>query len=577
MRKFLRIAVPLLLAILILVSISWYFFQYDSTFTRNLLIQQARKLENAGKHNMAVWMYNLAYDCCGDNDAVAIELAQQFKAIGNYTKAEYTLTKAIEDGGSLELYIALCQTYLEQNKLRDAVLMLDMISDPEIKAQLNSLRPAAPVANTDSGTYMQYICVEFSAEGQLYVSQAEDYPSIHTDICNGPIVLPAGQTTLFAVSISENGLVSPLSVYHYMVGNVVEEVKFTDPAVEAAVRSLLGVDESYVIHSNQLWDLTAFTVPSDATSCQDLKWMPNLQSLNIQGASFPSLDILQNLTRLNSITITGSNVSVSDLEVIAQLPLLRTLILQNCGLSNIRPLAHCTGLTDLDLSDNAIRDLSPLSELTMLQTLGLRSNAVIHADDICQLPSLKALDLAYNSLITTAPLGTLTSLSKLDVSANNLMKLEGLDTLVNLEEFTATNNNLIDVNILSGCTKLKKLTVSNNTLLNIDVVAKLVQLEELDFSHNEVSSLPTFPSDCALRIIDGSYNALASLNRLSGLPHLEYIYMNYADRYNTKNSLTNVDALQHCTALKEVHIYGTKVRNVSKLTAKGIFVQFTPV
>lgn len=577
MRRFLKVAVPLLLAALIVLSIGWYFFQYDSTFTRNLLLQQARKQEVEGNHDLAVWMYNLAYKHSSENDDVAIELAQQFKAIGNYTKAEFTLSKAIEDGGSVELYIALCQTYVEQDKLRDAVIMLDSVTDPAIKAQLDQLRPAAPVCDADSGTYMQYITVSASAEGTLYLTTKEDYPSIHTDAYTGPITLPAGQTTLFAVCIGENGLVSPLAVYHYVVGNVVEEVAFSDAAFEAAVRARLGVDEAYVIHSNQLWEFSEFTVPAEATDCSDLKWMPYLETLTLDGAGFDSLDCLSGLTGLRSLTVRNATVSTADLKRIAQLPLLEQLTLSNCGISNITALSQCAGLTHLDLSNNAIRDITPLASLTALKSLDLQSNAVIQADAICSLPALQELNLANNSLTTTAPLGALTALTHLDVSANDLMKLEGLETLENLLVFSAADNNLIDVNILSGCTKLQTLNVSGNTLLNIDVAAQLLQLQELDFSHNEVSSLPAFSADCALRIINGSYNALASLTRLSGLKNLEYIYMNYADRYNSKNSLTNIDALAICPALKEVHVYGTKVRNVTKLSDKGIFVQFTPV
>ena len=108
MKRFLRILVPILLAVCILLSIGWYLLKYDSTFTRDVLLRQARKMEESGRHSMSVWLYNLAYNYSEQDDAVAIELAEQFKAIGNYTKAEYTLAKAIEDGGSVELYIALC-------------------------------------------------------------------------------------------------------------------------------------------------------------------------------------------------------------------------------------------------------------------------------------------------------------------------------------------------------------------------------------------------------------------------------------------------------------------------------------
>ena len=579
MKKFLKIAIPLLLAVLILVGIGWYFLQYNTGFTRDFLLQQARRLEEDGKHELAVWFYNLAYEQSKGNDAVAIELAQQFKDIGNYTKAEYTLSKAIEDGGSAELYIALCKTYLEQDKLRDAVLMLDKVADPEVKAQLDAMRPAAPVASAQSGTYMQYISVELTGEGTLYVNLQEDFPSLHTDLYREAITLEEGQTTLFAVSVAENGLVSPLSVYHYVVGSVVEEVEFADPAVEAAVRAKLGVDESYTIYSNQLWDISAFTVPAEAVSCEDLKWMPYIEELTILGGSFTDIRVLGELTRLRYLCISDIVMSKSSLQVIAGLPLLQDLSLRNCSISSIAPLAVCTELTHLDLSGNAIRDIAPLAGLLKLQELNLQSNAVINPQDISTLPALQVLDLSYNYLATTAPLGSLTTLTSLDISSNDLMRLEGLGTLTNLLHFAASDNNLIDVNILSGCTQLQTLVVSNNTLLNIDVAATLTNLVKLDFSHNEVTQLPKFKTTCALQVIDGSYNALSSLDRLSKLENLSHIYMDYADTKVAANGkrLTNVDALQYCPKLEQVHIYGTKVRNVSKLTDKGIYVEYTPL
>ena len=571
MRRFLMIAVPLLLAILIVLSISWYFFQYDTAWTRNTLLQYARRMEDEGNRNLAVWLYNLAYECSGDDDAVAMELAQQFKAIGNYTKAEYTLSKAIEDGGSVELYVALCQTYLEQDKLRDAVLMLDKVSDPSIKAQLDALRPAAPAASEESGTYMQYLSVHLSADGKIYCNTREDYPSTRTDAYTAPLELGGGQTTLFAVSVGENGLVSPLAVYHYMIGSVVEEVVFTDAAIEQMVRQVLGVDDHFIIHSNQLWELETFRVPAEAESCSDLKWMPYLEELTIEGACFEDLQILSSLTRLHTLRIIGSNVSRDDLERIAALPLLENLALQDCGISNISPLAQCENLIHLDLQENAIRDLHPLTALHKLESLNLRSNAVISAESIAGMTQLKELDLAYNSLTTTAPLSALTGLTALDVSSNGLMKLEGLEPLINLHHFAAAGNNLISIDSLSGCTQLETLNVSNNTLLNIDVVATMKHLVNLDFSHNEVSRLPKFDTACALETIDGSYNALSSVERLSKLENLQSVYMNY------NKDITTADSLQYCPALQQVHVYGTKVRNVSKLTDKGIFVQYTPV
>ena len=150
MKKFFRIIIPIILVLAIIACIGWYLFIYDRDFTRDMLLQGARYFDDQGNHAISGWFYDQAYEQAANNDAVAIELAEQHKANGNYTKAEYTLTRAISDGGSAELYVALCKTYAEQDKLLDVVKLLDSVLsddsnvDPAVKQDLQAMRPAAP-------------------------------------------------------------------------------------------------------------------------------------------------------------------------------------------------------------------------------------------------------------------------------------------------------------------------------------------------------------------------------------------------------------------------------------------------
>ncbi len=571
MKKTIKVLVSLLLVILIAASISWYLLEYDPDFTRDLLLSQAHRLEEQGRNSAAVWLYNLAYHQADRDEDVAIELAQYYKSIGNYSKAEYTLTKAIEDGGGVKLYVALCKTFVEQDKLRDAVIMLDKVTHPEIKAQLDTLRPAAPAASYNSGHYSQYITVNFEAsDSKIYAVINSDYPCVSTDLLASPITLTGGETTVRAVAINESGLVSPMAEYHYVVSNVVEEVHFADSAFESAVRELLNISAESPVYSDSLWEITTFQVPSSAVSCEDLKWLPNLQQLTISNCAFESLQLLENLTELHTLSITDSVVSTKDLLVIANLPKLKNLTLSGCYLSSISNLAQATELTYLDLSQNSIRDLSALADMGKLEYLDLSENAITRADAITDLTALRTLDLSYNSLITTEPLASLTGLEKLDVSANSLFTLDGIDALTELTWFAASQNNLIDVDVLASCTKLKTLIVSNNTILNLRVLENHLQLEYLDFSYNNLTSLPTFSADCQLVLINGGYNQLSSLDKLAVLEKLEYVYMDY------NVSIQKIDKLANCPCLKVVNVYGSKVKNVSKLTDKGIQVNFTP-
>lgn len=571
MKRFFRVLVPLLLSILILFSIGWYFLEYDPDLTRNILLDQARYLDEIGNHSGAVWFYNLAYRQSDKDDGVAIELAEQYKSIGNYTKAEFTLSNAIADGGSTELYIALCQTYVEQNKLIDAVTMLNNVGDPNVKAQLDALRPAAPQPSLAAGSYSQYISLDFtSSAGTMYLTTDREYPSLDADAYAGTIPLSAGETVVYALTVGENGLVSPLAVYSYLIVGVVEEIHFVSADFAAALREQLGFAEDHVLYSNEVWGLEKFSMPATVTDYTDLKWLTGLKELVIQNGSFDSLLDIAHLNKLQTLTITNSIVGAADLAAIAVLPELKTLTLSNCQISSIASLSGAESLEYLDLSNNAIRDLNALAGMAKLESLSLSHNAVISLEAIAGLKSLKQLDVSYNSLNSTAPVSSLTNLTYLDVSSNGLMVLEGMETLTDLTQFYASYNNLTDISILANCTKMKALNVSNNTLLNIDVVAQMPRLEELNFSYNEVSSLPEFSPSSALWGISGDYNLLSSLDQLAGLRNLSYVYLDYNE------NIQSADSLADCYSLLVVSLYGTKVSDVSALTDMSVVVYYDP-
>ena len=572
MKKLIKILLAVFLVVAMITSIGWYLFEFDPEFTRDMILDQAYRFEKSGNNSAAVFLYNLAYRQAKQDDSVALQLANHYKSIGNYSKAEYTLSHAIEDGAELELYIALCQTFVEQDKLRDAVIMLDKITDPQIRSQLDTMRPKAPTVSYSPGYYSQYITVSVSAEDvDVYVSKNQDYPTLAHNAYSAPISLSGGETTLYAVAVNETGLVSSLAVFNYTIGGVVEEVVFEDSAFEDAVRLQLGVSDSQVLYSNDLWSMTEFSVPSAAISCHDLRWMPNLVSLTIEGCAFDGIDELKDLTKLQTLRITDCVLSTKDLALIGALSDLTDLTLSGCYLSSIGNLAGCVNLTRLDLSNNSIRDLTALEGMTELTYLDLSNNAVISMQSIAHLTKLETLDLSYNSLNSTAPAANLVALTYLDFSANDLMKLEGLEPLTSLTYFAASHNNLISIDVLANATQIQTLLVSHNTLLDINILTNFTQLEYLDFSYNEVSTLPAFQSSCPLKLINGGYNNLTSLDSLSVLKQLQYVYMDY------NKPLKNIDKLVNCSALEVVNVYGTSVTNATKLTNKGITVNYSPV
>ncbi len=571
MKKLIHFLVPLLMIVLVIASIGWYLFVYDRAFTRDLLLQQARDNDLKGNTSLSSWFYNLAYGFSGQDENVAIELANQYKASGNYTKAEVTLSKAIRDGATKELYIALCKTYVEQDKILDAVSMLANIPNASIKAELEAMRPAAPQADYPSGYYSQYISVTLSSsEGTtLYYTTDGDYPSIADEPYSAPIELPLGESQVYAVSVADNGLVSPVTILGYTIGGVIEPVIFMDASMEQAIRAALGYDQSHILYTNDLWQITELEVPSDAMTLEDLIYLTYLENLTVNGRNMSNLQDFAGLNHLKKLDLSGCHFPADSLKTIASLPHLKELNLSNCSLSTLSGLENAESLENLDISNNTIRNLEPLSNMSALSELYLQHNAVTNLTVVGGLSELTVLDVSYNALTSIAPLTGNVRLTKLNAANNQIGDVSAAASLPMLAELNLDYNGLTDISGLSGCASLKTLTVSNNQLSGIEALSGMSTLERLDFSYNSVSSLPDFGANSAMQVIDGSYNALESIDSIAKMADISYVYMDY-------NKLTSVDALADCFHLVQVNVYGNEIPDVTALTEHDILVNYDP-
>jgi len=570
MKKLFRFLVPVLLFALILVSIFWYCFIYDRNFTRDMLLTQARYHSTDGNPRIASWFYDMAYELSDQNDGVAIELANQFMSSGNYSKAESTLTHAIADGATTNLYVALCKTYVRQDKLLDAVNFLDGITDPAIKAEVDAMRPSVPTVNPDPGFYTEYINVKLNAkDGYVYYSTDAEYPSIADGYFAEDITLPIGETIIKAVTVGSNGLVSPLTTFTYTVGGVVEEVAFTDQAIEMAIRQQINAEADDKIYTNMLWDIKDFTVPEGAVNLQDLTYLPYAERLTITNHTLDTVDFLTSLSNLKDLSLTGCRFSPKDLEIIAGLPNLVRLTIADCGLSTLAGLEQAQYLTYLDLSNNTVRNLEPLSGLTNLQTLKMSHNALTSLNAISTLTGLTELDVSFNALTTLSPLSGCWSMNSLLANNNQINTLEGLAQLSELKILDLYKNQLTDVSVLSGNTALVELNFGSNSVSDISSLSTLTNLELFTFSFNQATSLPAWPDGSKLRFIDGTNNQVESLDNLKNMHGLTHILMDY-------NKITSVDPVANCYNLVQINVYGNAIPNVDSLKEKEIIVNWDP-
>lgn len=525
-----------------------------------------------GKYDRAVSRYETAVELEPQVPEYVLKLADACIADGSYTKAERSLVNAIRNAPSVELYCKLSSVYVAQDKLLDSQKMLDSITDPAIRAEIDAMRPAAPVFSRESGEFDEYIELSLSGSGgSIYYSMTEQYPSVETEAYTSPITLPAGETHISAILVGENNLVSPLTEADYLIVGVVEEVTFASPELESYVRDTLYIARTEPVMTDDLWTITELTVPDTMTDLSDLRYFKNLTTLNIHIAVTADYSFLPELSVLETLDLSGCLLSAEAVGYIGTLPSLTELRLSGCGISNIQPLSALSELTVLDLSQNSISDISALAELNKLTMLDLHSNAVSSLSALMGASELTELDISENNVDDLAPLVGCTKLETLRAEDNRIVSVSALSSMPKLVTFTASKNDITDISALSGCTQLSRLELAENSLTSLEVLSSLVNVTYLDISRNEITALPTVETTAHLQQFYASYNQLEDISMLKGLPELTYVDVDYNE------NIEDIECLASCPLLVQINAFGTKVKEVATLTQVGVIVNYNPV
>ena len=548
-----RNVILLVLAAALLIGACLFFFVFRKDLTASVLIYGGDRFEQSGRYNRTIAFYRQAQKLQPEDETIPRRLAKAYILSGNYTKAEYTLVSAItRDPESVELYAELSRTYVAQDKLMDAEQMLGSIANESVKAAIEALRPATPVLTPESGYYSEYIDVSaYSASGSVYLTATTDFPSLATDLYTGPVTLPGGESTVIAISVDANGLVSRAAYAGYTVGNVVEAVTFEDSAVDAAVREQLGKAASDEIMSDELWEIEEFTVPEETQSLSDLRFFTGLQTLTIHNApSTLDLSIIGTLTTLRTLDLTGCTLSQSMLETVGTLPDLTSLTLSNCAIESINPLVGLTKLKMLDLTNNTISDITAVSSMTELRELHLTNNPI------------SSITYLNNCLL----------LEKLYVENCGISKLSSLAGNTNLSELYASNNEISDISVLADCTALSVIDLSENKLSDISVLTNFPELVNFKANNNQIKAVPKFdPETSKLVQFSANYNEIEDVSGFAKLLYLNYIRVDY-------NKVKDISCLKDCYNIIQIDVWDNPVdtKSIPDLQEIGIIVNYNP-
>lgn len=551
MKKVLKVLIPVVLVLAILGAACWFFFFQRPDLTSGFLQSRASHMVSRDRYERAIRYYSWAWKLEPQESDIPLALADTYVLADNYTKAEYTLVRAISgDSGNVDLYTALCKTYVAQDKLLDAVEMLDRITDGNVKATLDALRPASPAISPESGYYNEYIEVTVeSPEEAVYVTANGEYPSMARDRYEGPITLSGGESTVIAVAVNELGLVSPVMPKGYTIGGVVEEATLSDPTIDAVVREQLGLSITATLMTDDLWSITTLQLPDTVEDLSDLRHFTGLRSLTLQNVSGMDFTVLSQIPSLEKLDLSGCTISSHSLEAIGSLTELKSLKLNTCALTDLTSLAALTKLEELDLANNSITDIGVLSLMLELETVSL----------------------ANNPISSIAGLATCSQLRSVDISNCSVVSLSSLSGKTQLQTLLAPNNQINDLSDLAGCRSLSVLDVQSNFISDISVLAGLPALTQFDGDHNQITEIPSFVKNAPLQRFSVNYNQISDLSGLSGLMYLNYVEADY-------NQIEDLMPLADSYNLIQINVWDNPVteESVAALQERSIIVNYNP-
>lgn len=551
MKHVLKIVLPIILILAVIIGACCFFLIARRDLTASIFAYWGDHFYDAGRYSRAISFYNIAMHFAPKDADRAYWLADAYKKSGNYTKAEYTLVSAITQiPDSVQLYVALSQTYVEQDKLLDAETMLGRITNDAVKAQIDALRPAAPVIEPESGAYTEYIDVTVSgAGGRVYAVLNGDFPASEDDLYTGPISLESGESKIVALTVAENGLVSDAAYAGYTVGSVVEPVTLADAGLDAYVRELLGKTAGSNIMSDELWAIETLDLPDTVASLEDLSYFTGLRSLSLHHGASLDLSVLSQLPTLQTLDLSGCTLSTAGMNTIVTLSELTSLNLSGCAVADINSLISLQKLEKLDLSNNTISDLTALSALL----------------------SLKELRLTNNPITSLSNLKNCTELETLYADQCAISKISGLADHTKLKTLVLSGNQITDISALENCTALETLDLGSNGIADISIVSGFKNLVDLDVSSNQITELPQFDAQTPLWHVDISHNQIESLAGLEGNLAVNFINADY-------NKIKSVAKLESCIMLVKLNLWDNPVDadEVKALQEIGVIVNYNP-
>ncbi len=323
---------------------------------------------------------------------------------------------------------------------------------------------------------------------------------------------------------------------------------------------------------------------SDPPTREQLHDVSFLKTLDISGnTAINSVTPLEKISTLSYLNIAGTGVS--DLQPVANLFDMQTLIMNNTAVVNLNPLSGLSRLKEIDFSGSRVTSIEPLLKLPEIKSIIMDSTNV---SDVGSISRMKRLEEVYADGVNSMPLHVnriLDSLpevliiyrtkyledwwNKLPIEWKEIFSLkEKVDEQpdrIQLHRVSYIRKMNLNgaVNVgglvpLAVLTRLEELNISNQQINDLTPLSYISRLQVLDFSNTPVSDLSFIGSHKTLRELNCANSPVSDLTPIIGLQSL--IKLNISG-----TQVTKLDPVATCNNLQELDCYNTRINNLKSL------------
>lgn len=307
-----------------------------------------------------------------------------------------------------------------------------------------------------------------------------------------------------------------------------------------------------------------------ASSLEPLSTCSGLERLNLVRAKIGNWSGLTQIKSLETLELSGSNLSDDAVNFISQLKHLRFLTINATSVSAFGPLANCIELRTLNVSGTEAPTLDGLQRLSQLEDLVVGSRVVMSIAELAGAPALRKLTILNSpNLRDFQVLPTLAQLEELGLQSSSGADLTPLLRCQGLRRLSCSGRDADQIVTEGNFPLLERLAITPQSLNSLEGLKRSPLLESLILRNWKADALLGIEATPKLKTLDVTSSTLRSLSGIESLKNLEVIRLSVSAK-------TDCSALVNCAKLRKIEIptpFGNASLSAALNRMPGVTVQ----